>query len=171
VKKKQLFHIGTFGKPIGLKGKIKIIMHNFEFNKFKSKSLSPYLVDEANVFWNFQYLKINNNKLTGKLEKCNSINCAEKLNGKRIFIDINHLPKNKKNQFYIFDLINCEVKTSKNILLGSIIDVDNFGAGDLLKIKKDINKSFYIPMNEDNVVKVDLKKKLVIVNPVKGILN
>ncbi len=171
MKKKQLFHIGTFGKPIGLKGKIKIIMHNFEFNKFKSKSLSPYLVDEANVFWNFQYLKINNNKLTGKIEKCNSINCAEKLNGKKIFIDINHLPKNKKNQFYIFDLINCEVKTSKNILLGSIIDVDNFGAGDLLKIKKDINKSFYIPMNEDNVVKVDLKKKLVIVNPVKGILN
>ena len=171
MKKKQLFHIGTFDKPVGLKGEIKIIMHNFEFNKFISKSLSAYLVDEADVFWNFQYLKINNNKLTGKLEKCNSINCAEKLNGKKIFIDINHLPKNKKNQFYIFDLINCEVKTSKNILLGSIIDIDNFGAGDLIRIKKDNNKSFYIPMNEDNVVKVDLKKKLVIVNPVKGILN
>ena len=171
MKKKQLFHIGTFGKPVGLKGKIKIIMHNFEFNKFNSKSLRSSLVDEENVFWNFQYLKINKNKLTGKLKKCNSINCAEKLNSKKIFIDINHLPKNKKNQFYIFDLINCEVKTSKNILLGNVIDIDNFGAGDLIKIKKDNNKSFYIPMNEDNVVKVDLKKKLVIVNPIKGILN
>ena len=171
MKKKQLFHIGTFGKPVGLKGKIKITMHNFEFNKFNSKSLSSYLVDETDVFWNFQYLKINKNKLTGKLIKCNSIDCAEKLNSKKIFIDINHLPKNKKNQFYIFDLINCEVKTSKNILLGNIIDIDNFGAGDLIKIKKDNNKSFYIPMNEDNVVKVDLKKKLVIVNPIKGILN
>ena len=146
-------------------------MHNFKFNKFNSKSLNPYLVDETNIFWNFQYLKINKNKLTGKLIECNSINCAEKLNGKKIFIDINILPKNKKNQFYIFDLINCEVKTSKNILLGKIIDIDNFGAGDLIKIKKDNNKSFYIPMNEDNVVKVDLKKKLVIVNPIKGILN
>ena len=171
MKKKQLFHIGTFGKPVGLKGKIKITMHNFKFKKFNSKSLSSYFVDEADVFWNFQYLKINKNKLTGKLIKCNSINCAEKLNGKKIFIDINHLPKNKKNQFYIFDLINCEVKTSKNILLGNIIDIDNFGAGDLIKIKKDNNKSFYIPMNEDNVVKVDLKKKLMIVNPIKGILN
>ena len=171
MKKKQLFHIGTFGKPVGLKGKIKIIMYNFEFNKFKSKSLSSYLIDEAGVFWDFQYLKINNSKLTGKLKKCDSINCAEKLNGKKIFIDINHLPKNKKNKFYIFDLINCEVKTSKNILLGNIIDIDNFGAGDLIKIKKDNNKSFFIPMNEDNVVKVDLKKKLVIVNPIKGILN
>ena len=169
MKKKQLFHIGTFGKPVGLKGEIKIIMHNLEFNTFKS--LNTYLLDEESMFWDFQYLKINKNKLTGKLKKCNSINCAEKLNGKKIFIDINHLPKNKKNQFYIFDLINCEVKTSKNILLGIIIDIDNFGAGDLIKIKKDNNKSFYIPMNEDNVVKVDLKKKLVIVNPIKGILN
>ena len=169
MKKKQLFHVGTFGKPVGLKGEIKIIMHNFEFNTFKS--LSSYLLDKVAVIWDFQYLKINKNKLTGKLKKCNSINCAEKLNSKKIFIDINHLPKNKKNQFYIFDLINCEVKTSKNILLGNIIDIDNFGAGDLIKIKKDNNKSFYIPMNEDNVVIVDLKKKLVIVNPIKGILN
>ena len=171
MKKKQLIHIGTFGKPVGLKGEIKITMHNFEFNKFNSKSLSSYLADETNVFWNFQYLKINNNKLTGKLKNCNSINCAEKLNGKKIFIDINNLPKNKKNQFYVFDLIDCEVKTSKNIFLGNIINIDNFGAGDLIKIKKDNNKSFYIPMNEDNVVKVDIKKKLIIVNPIKGIIN
>ena len=171
MKKKQLFHIGTFGKPVGLKGEIKIIMHNFEFNKFKSKSLSLYLTDEANVFWNFQYLKINKNKLTGKLKKCNSINCAEKLNSKKIFIDRNNLPRNEKNQFYIFDLINCKVKTPNNSLLGNIINIDNFGAGDLIKIKKTNNKSFYIPMNDENIVKVDIKKKLVIVNPIKGILN
>ena len=30
--KKLLFHIGTFGKPVGLKGEIKIIMHNLGFN-------------------------------------------------------------------------------------------------------------------------------------------
>ena len=168
MKKKQLFHIATFGKSVGLKGEIKIIIHNFEFSTFKSLSL--YLIDEVALFWDFQYLKINKNKLTGKLKKCNSINCAKKLNGKKIFIDKNNLPR-KKNQFYIFDLINCEVKTSQNNLLGNIINIDNFGAGDLIKIKKTNNKSFYIPMNKDNIVKVDTKKKLVIVNPIKGILN
>ena len=81
------------------------------------------------------------------------------------------MPKTKKNQFYIFDLINCAVKTSKNNLLGNIINIDNFGAGDLIEIGKINNKSFYIPMNEDNIVKVDIKKKLVIVDPIKGILN
>ena len=169
MKKKQLFHIGTFGKPVGLKGEIKIIMLNLEFNTLKS--LNTYLLDEETMFWDFQYLKINNNKLTGKLKKCNSINCAEKLNRKRIFIYRNNLPRNKKNQFYIFDLINCKVKTPKNNLLGNIINIDNFGAGDLIKIGKTNNKSFYIPMNEENIVKVDIKKKLVIVNPIKGVLN
>ena len=110
-------------------------------------------------------------KLIGKLKKCNSIDCSEQLIGKKIFIDKNNLPKNRKNQFYIFDLINCEVKTSQNNLLGNIINIDNFGAGDLIKIKKTNNKSFYIPMNEENIVKVDIKKKLVIVNLIKGILN
>ena len=171
MKKKQLFHIGTFGKPVGLKGKIKIIMYNFEFNKFKSKSLSSYLVDESNVFWNFQYLKINNNKLTGKLKNCSSINCAEKLNGKKIFIDINNLPKNKKNQFYVFDLINCEVKTLNEKLLGKISNIDNFGAGDLINIKQSNGKNFFIPINKENVVGVNIKKKLVTVNPIKGILD
>ena len=142
MKKKKLFHIGTFGKPVGLKGEIKIIMHNFEFNKFKS--ISSYLVDEADEFLNFQYLKINKNKLTGKLKKCNSINCAERLKGKKIFIDKNNLPKTNKNQFYVFDLIN---------------------------IKKNNNENFYIPMNDDNIVKINIEKKLVIVNPIKGILD
>ena len=123
------------------------------------------------MLWNFQYLKINKNKLTGKLKKCNSINYAEKLNSKKIFIDKNNLPKTNKNQFYVFDLINCKVKTINNNLLGNIINIDNFGAGDLIKIKKTNNKSFYIPMNDENIVKVDIKKKLVIVNPIEGILD
>ena len=169
MKKKQLVHIGSFGRPLGLKGEVKIIVNTFEFNTIKS--MSSYLINERGLIWNFQYLKIRKDKLIGKFQECNSRNCVEKLSGKKIFIDKSNLPKTKKNQFYVFDLINCKVKTINNKLLGNIINIDNFGAGDLINIKKTNNKSFYIPMNEDNVVKVDLKKKLVIVNPIKGILN
>ena len=51
------------------------------------------------------------------------------------------------------------------------INLHNFGAGDLINIKKTNNQSFYIPMNEDNIVRIDTKKKLVIVSPIKGILD
>ena len=169
MKKKQLVHIGSFGRPLGLKGEVKIIVNTFEFNTIKS--MSSYLINERGLIWNFQYLKIRKDKLIGKFQECNSRNCVEKLTGKKIFIDKSNLPKIKKNQFYVFNLINCKVKTINNKLLGNIINIDNFGAGDLINIKKTNNKSFYIPMNEENIVKVDIKKKLVIVNPIKGILD
>jgi len=169
VKIKELVHVGYFGKPFGLKGDIKIIMNIIEFDTIKY--MGPYLLNEKGLIWNFQYLKIRKEKLIGKFQDCNSRNCVEKFNGKKIFINKNNLPKIKKNQFYVFDLINCKVKTINNNLLGSIINIDNFGAGNLINIKKTNNQSFYIPMNEDNIVKIDTKKRLVIVNPIKGILD
>ena len=53
--------------------------------------------------------------------------------------------------------------------LGNIISVDNFGAGDLLETiyKK---KKFYIPF-DDNVLSVDLEKKIILVDPIKGIID
>ena len=53
--------------------------------------------------------------------------------------------------------------------LGNIINVDNFGAGDLLEtIYK--NRKIYIPL-DDNVLSVDLEKKIILVDPIKGIID
>ena len=30
---------------------------------------------------------------------------------------------------------------------------------------------FYIPMNKDNIISINLKKNIVVINPIKGILN
>tara|TARA_Y100000590_G_C15462420_1_gene916988 strand:- start:340 stop:852 length:513 start_codon:yes stop_codon:yes gene_type:complete len=170
VKKKELIHIGTFSKARGIKGEINIIMYASDFVSFKS--FSPFFLDNkgSNVC-DFKSLKYNKGKILAKISECNSRNEAEKLSGKKIFIYKSKLPKTIKNQFYIFDLVNCEVKTIENKLLGIVVEVNNFGASDLLNIKKLNNKKFYIPLNKENVVKVDIKKKLIIVNPIKGIIN
>jgi len=55
--------------------------------------------------------------------------------------------------------------------LGKIKDIKNFGAGDLFEIKNSEKNNFYIPMNDDNVVKIDIKKKQIIVNPITGLLD
>ena len=167
--KKQLIHIGTFGKPLGLKGEIKIIMHTSDFKSFKS--LSPYLAHDGKTIWDFVYLNISKDKLIGKLQELTTRNSVEKLKGKKIFTDKVNLPKIKKDQFYVSDLVDCKVKTLNNKLLGSIINVDNFGAGDLINVKQINGKSFYIPMNQENIVKIDINKRLVVVNPIKGVFD
>ena len=169
MKNKNLVHIGTFSNPLGLKGEIKIIMHTLNLDSFTS--LSPYLKEDGKTHWFFSKLNFRNNKFIGKLEGYNSRNCVENLKGKKIYTLRNNLPKTKKNQFYISDLIGCKIKTLNNKLLGNIIKIDNFGAGDLINVQKHKGKSFYIPMNNENIVKIDIKKKIVQVKPIKGILD
>ena len=52
-----------------------------------------------------------------------------------------------------------------------MLRIDNFGAGDLIYLKKNNAKSYYIPMNSENIVKIDDDKKIIIVNPIKGMID
>ena len=169
MKNKPLIHVGTFNKPHGLKGEIKIIMHLGDFKLFQS--LSPFLINDEEKIYNVEYIKFIKGKIIGKLLECNERNCAELLRNKKIFVKKSEFPETEKKYLYTLDLINCDVKTKDKILLGKIISIDNFGAGDLMNVKNTQDKSFYIPMNDDNLVNVDLKKRTIIVNPIKGIIN
>ena len=69
------------------------------------------------------------------------------------------------------DLIGCEVINMKKESLGKVIDIKNFGAGDLMEIIRNGKKTFYIPMNQDNLTNIDIDNKKILVNPIKGLLD
>ena len=117
-----------------------------------------------------QLLRESKGKLIVKLKNHITRTSVEKLNRKKIFAYRKKLPKTKKNEFYIIDLINCKVQLKNRTIVGYINRIDNFGAGDLIGVKPLKGKDFYIPMNEDNIISIDLKKHIVVVNPIKGIL-
>ena len=54
--------------------------------------------------------------------------------------------------------------------IGNVISIENFGAGDLIETNYK-NKNIYIPLNYENIVSVDLEKKTITINPMKGILD
>ena len=68
-------------------------------------------------------------------------------------------------------MIGCAVFNAEKESLGIVVDIKNFGAGDLIEIKRDSKKNFYIPMNDDNLISVNILEKKIIVNPMKGLLD
>ena len=78
-------------------------MHTLNLDSFNS--LSPYLKEDGKTYWVFSKLNLRSNKFIGKLEGCDSRNCVENLKGKKIYTSRKNLPKTKKNQFYVSDLI------------------------------------------------------------------
>ena len=53
--KNNLIHVGTFGKPLGLKGEINIYMLTHDINSFKK--LSPFFSDEGYFSLGFSTFK------------------------------------------------------------------------------------------------------------------
>ena len=160
--------MGTFGSPIGLKGEIKVKMLTSSFEFFKM--LKVYLNEDASETWNFVKMRTINNKLIVHPQDCNNRDDAEKFRGKKIFSQSSNFPKTNKDEYYVRDLIGFRVIMINGKKIGNVMSVKNFGASDLLETKIN-NKTFYIPMNKDNLVSVDMDKKKIIVNLLKGIID
>ena len=165
---KKIIHIGTFGQPQGLKGEIKIIMFVSSFESFKR--LQHYLREDGETEWHFIKFRDVGNKLIAMLEDCQDRDAALALKGKKIYSLRKNFPKTKNNEYYVIDLIDCEVKNIANQNLGIVVNIQNFGASDLLEVENNFQKKYYIPMDDDNIMNVDTRKKIIIVNPMLGIL-
>lgn len=97
---------------------------------------------------------------------------AEKLRGTKLYVPRKTLPKIKdKNTYYHIDLIGLAAKTPEGATLGKIIQVANFGAGDLLEIKPLKGASYYVPFTKTFVPNVDLEKREATVIVPEGLLD
>tara|TARA_Y100000590_G_scaffold428176_1_gene539208 strand:- start:800 stop:1306 length:507 start_codon:yes stop_codon:yes gene_type:complete len=166
--KLNFIHVGTFSSPVGIKGEVSV---NFLTTSFKVfKNLNNYLSENFKDLYFFKSMRLVNKKLVVHPNNCFTRDDAYKFKGKKIFSKSTNFPKINKNQYYYKDLIGCTVNLIDGKKIGTVINVNDFGAGDLIEVA--INtKKIYIPLNKENLVSVDIDNKKIIVNPIRGILN
>ena len=108
-----------------------------------------------------------------KLKGINTRNHAERLKKFKILVKTDKLPKLKKEEFHLLELINLEVKTLENDelkIIGKVINLEN-EKNNLLVIQLFKNqKEVFIPFVKEIVPLVDIKNKFIIINPPNGLL-
>ncbi len=72
---------------------------------------------------------------------------AEALRGTALTVPREALPPLPEGEFYHADLIGLPVVTPEGDSAGTVLAVENFGAGDVLDIEKPDGKSFMAPMH------------------------
>ena len=75
-------------------------------------------------------------------------NAAEALRGKLLYIHRSELPPLEEGEFYHADVIGLSCESEAGELLGKVVAVENFGAGDLLEIEKTDGKKSLIPFRD-----------------------
>ena len=87
---------------------------------------------------------------------------------KKIFLIDNYDSFTYNLLFYLEEL-GCDVTVKRNDLF-EVEDIKNFGAGDLIEINHQNKKNFFIPMNKENLISVDIDNKVIIVDPIEGLV-
>ena len=108
-----------------------------------------------------------------KLQGIDTRNHAEKLKKLKILVKTDILPKLRKEEFHLLELINLEVKTLENDelkIIGKVINLEN-EKNNLLEIEIFKNKKkVFIPFVKDIVPLIDIKNNFLIITPPKGLL-
>ena len=108
-----------------------------------------------------------------KFKGVNSRSQAEQLKKSKILVKTDKLPRLKKEEFHLLELINLEVKTLENDelkIIGKVINLEN-EKNNLLVIELfDNHKKVLIPFVKEIVPSVDIKNNFLVINPPNGLL-
>ncbi|WP_374447632.1 ribosome maturation factor RimM, partial [Stella sp.] len=96
---------------------------------------------------------------------------AEALRGTRLFVPRSALPPPAEEEFYHADLIGMVVETGGGERLGTVVEVANYGAGDVLEVRPERGTSILVPFTRAVVPVVDLAARRVVVDPPAGLLD
>ena len=109
-----------------------------------------------------------------KFQGINTRNHSEQLKKYKILVKTNKLPKLKKEEFHLLELINLQVKILGNDelkIIGKVINLENENNNLLVIELLENQKKVLIPFVNEIVKIVDLKNNFLIIDPPKGLLD
>ena len=162
-------HIGTIVNVVGLKGQLKVKTFFSNIKTF-SKVREVFNFDRKRK-WKIKKVNVYDKHVILSFENLDTREDAELLKGEKLFINKDQLPKLKKNEYYLNELIGFSVLNKSGNDLGFVNNINNFGASDLIEVKQKNKKTFFLPFDENNIEKIKFKKKIIIANPFKGLIS
>ena len=86
---------------------------------------------------------------------------AEKLRGTPLTVPRSALTPLDEGEYYHIDLIGLAAVTQAGEPLGTVVAVENFGAGDILEIERPDGKRFMVPMRTEAVPEWDSERLVI----------
>jgi 16S rRNA processing protein RimM len=86
-----------------------------------------------------------------RFAQCADRNAAEALRGTALTVPRASLPPLAEGEYYHTDLIGLPAVADDGVVLGTCIAIDNFGAGDVIEVRRPDGKSFMVPMRAEAV--------------------
>jgi 16S rRNA processing protein RimM len=161
--------IGKITRTRGVKGEVVIEPYTDDPERFfwlKEVWISGKKITK---FFQIEKVKKFKQKIFLKFQGINSPEAAKPLVNSFLEIEKKNLLPLPQKRYYIFDIIGLKVLTIQGEEIGVIKDVINLPANDVYVVRSG-KKEYDIPAIKEVVKEIDLNKKIMIIKPLKGLL-
>lgn len=167
--KKQFLDSGKIVGTHGIKGEVRIEPW-CDSPEFLCAFKKLYLDEKGQTFIEVKS-RPHKNITLAKIKGVDTIEAAEKLRGKIIYINRDDITLDEGVNF-VQDLIGIEVKDAENgTVYGKITDVLRTGANDVYEITDSNNKKYLAPVIDEVVAEINVDGGFVLIRPMKGIFD
>ncbi len=160
--------LGQIGAAHGVRGEVRL--HSFTADPAAITSYGPLESEDGRVF-EIESLRPAKNHFVARLAGIGDRNTAERLANLKLYVPRERLPAPEQaDEFYHADLIGLAVVNRAGERLGTVVAIQNFGAGDLIEVRPDAgDKTEFVPFDEAHVPAVDLAAATIVVDPPPGL--
>jgi len=158
---KEYLSIGQIINTHGLKGELKVYPLTDDIRRFRK--LKSVFIDkvERKVLW----CKLQSDKVILKIEGIETVEEAE--NYKRKYIEVRREDAVQLNEgeFFIADIIGCEVEDENGFVFGPVGDVIQTVSNDVYWVKG--KNELLVPALKTVIVKMDIDNRKIIIKPLE----
>lgn len=153
--------IGTVLKPQGIKGEVKVKVYTNDLNRFLRYRL--FVIDGKDI--KADTVRVDGHYAYVKFAGISSMNDAETLRDKDVFVKKDEMPSLSKGEYYIADLMECGVRFPNGEIFAHVIDV-------LIQAQSTViiaqgEKKFSFPLLKEILNDVDVKNNVIELNEEK----
>jgi 16S rRNA processing protein RimM len=130
--------------------------------KLFTEDLKPYpLLTAGSRTLTLKGIRPGPNGAVARFAEISDRNAAEALRGTELTVPRSALPPLGEDEYYHADLIGLPCVSTEGEALGTVILVENFGAGDVIEIERPDGKRFMVPMKPEAVPEWNAERLIV----------
>jgi 16S rRNA processing protein RimM len=164
-----MFIVGQVLKPQGIKGEIKVKSISPNPERFKTLK-KIYIQKEDLIPYSIEAVRISNKFVFLKIFGINNRDDTENLRGCDILIDDSDLIDLLPGDYFIHDLVGCQVVTEDGLKLGELKDVSQYSSNDVYVVKNEAGKEILLPATKEVIKQVNIDQKKITVHLLEGLL-
>ena len=166
----ELLLVGTVGAPFGVRGQVKL--NAISTHPEHLSRLRTVYVGEGLVPVKLQRAQLHKHNLVIlTLDGYGDRNAAETLRGAEVFIRINDAAPLEEGEYFLHDLPGLAVLTTTGESVGTVREVLETGANDVLVVDRTEGGEVLVPMILQVVKVLDLVEKRIVIEPIPGLLS